>query len=151
MTEAAEIIEQRTDSAGDGVRVFRRPDGSPQFRITPAAGGYFMEEAVDRGGRFWTKRAWRLTDGGINAEDIPPAIWDDRNDMATQQAEAIAAIEAAGLSKDAPLADLDESGEPSVLRAARTLRGLRWLLVWPEDVVASHISAYLAQWGGSGE
>lgn len=143
MTETAEIIERYTEAV-DGGRVFKRPDGKPQFRIAPTLGGYFMEESA--GGRWWTKRAWRLTDQGINAEDIPDGIWGDRHDMARQQAEAIEAIEAAGLSKDAPLADLDESEEPSVLRAARTLRGLRWLLVWPEDVVAAHISAYASQW-----
>ena len=162
-TQAEDAINRATvevkDSKGKatGARKLVKPNVSSdeeraQFRITPTVGGYFMEEAL-MGGRYWLPRAWKLTDSGIGADEVPAYVWDEREARAAEQAEAIAVLRAAKIDPEAPLADYEDadSSTPEVRRAARTLRGLRWLIVWPAEVVAAHIGAYQRQWGSTKE
>jgi hypothetical protein len=94
--------------------------------------------------------ATRITEGGqgIGADDIPAFVWEEREERSERQAAAEAALEAAKVERTAPIADIEQHEDKAVREAADSLRALRWLLVWPAEVVAEHIDAYRGQWGG---
>lgn len=149
-TKAETAIAHATDAGDDGARLFLKPPLSagkraPQFRLTPTEGGYFMEEAV-AGGRFWIRRAWRLTVSGISADDIPDYVWADREKRAKRQADAGSVLHEHKLDFSTPVSDYEASDEVDLREAADALLALRWLLVWPAEVVAEHIGAYEKQW-----
>lgn len=154
-------VEEMSGGKPTGARRLVKPQGEsastrerPQFRVTPVEGGYLMEEAL-AGGRYWLPRAWKITEGGegIGADDVPGYVWDDRETWAAEQAEAFAALREAKIDPASPLADYENAPDVpnEVRKAARTLRGLRWLIVWPAEVVAEHIDAYGKQWGSAAE
>lgn len=152
----AATVETDSRGADRGARVFLKPPVGnrrerPQFRVTPTSGGYFLEESVDAGGRFWTKRAYMLTASEISADDFPDYVWEEREKRAARQADAWAALAKHKIPVTTPLADFQDHEEAEVREAAETLAGLRWLLVWPADAVAEHIDAYRRQWGASDE
>lgn len=156
-----EAINAATRAEG-AYRVFDRGDtGKPQFRVEPTDGGYFMEEALALG-KFWMPRAFALTRDGLNADDVPTASWAERKVIdygdgrtepggAPVQAAAFEAIREAGLDPLSPLKDIEGHESPGVRKAVRDLMGLGYLLVWPAEIVAQHIGAYVEQWAVEAE
>lgn len=149
-TKAETAITRATEAGDAGARLFLKPPLSggkrtPQFRVTATDGGYFMEEAI-AGGRFWMPRAWRLTVSEINADNIPDYVWADREKRASRQAKAAAVLHEHKLDLATPVSDYEANEDAELRDVADEMFSLRWLLVWPAEVVAEHIDAYTKQW-----
>lgn len=144
-TSPEAAIEAATRAGEGGARYFDRPNGAPLIRITGAPGGYFVEAALG-GGRYWRPRAFALTASAIGADDIPEHVWAERAARAADQAEAWGELRARGIDVRTPVGDFEDHEDAEVRLAARTLLGLRYLLVWPADEVAAHIEALREQW-----
>ena len=142
-------IAETTQDIGGGYRAFMQGDTDrPIFRLQAApGGGYFLEEALGTG-RFWRPRSYALSGDGLDADNVPPGVWDDRTELAAQQNEAMRAVEGAGADyrPGGDLQGLIGHESPDVRKAARQLISLQYLLVWPEQAVEEHIAAFRATW-----
>lgn len=143
-------VEEHTQQNPEGSYSLITPDGKYEtYRFTAFGGGYFVERFLGRG--VYAPVPYKLTKSGLNAEDVPDAVWDHREEYAEDQIAAFKAIREGGQDPNLPTADIDSPERP-VRQAVASLEQMGYLLWWPPEYAEQYVRDYIEQWeaGGAG-